>query len=101
MLVYRGDVHMEDVSGLSSAFRAWDKLDEKQNQEALLLAEQAVQLAPGHLYTEWALGDAAAASGKKDEARAAYQAAKLDAQKLDAERQADFVKAIERSVSKL
>lgn len=101
VLVYRGDVHMEDVSGLSSAFRAWDKLDEKQNQEALLLAEQAVQLAPGHLFTEWALGDAAAASGKKDEARAAYQAAKLAAQKLDAERQADFVKAIERSVSKL
>ena len=101
VLVYKGDVHMEDVSGLSRAFQAWDKLDAKQNEDALKLAEEAVQLAPNHLYTEWALGDAAAATGKKDEARTAYKAAEVQAQKLDPQRRADFVKQIEDSVKKL
>ena len=73
VLVYRGDIHMEDTGGISRAFLAWDKLEAKQPQEALTLAEEGAKLAPDHLYTEWALGDAAAAAGKKDEARAAYQ----------------------------
>lgn len=101
VLVYKGDVHMEDVSGLSRAFQAWDKLEAKENQEALKLAEEAVQLAPNHLYTEWALGDAAAAAGKKDEARTAYQAAKMEVQKLDPERRVDYLKQIEDSMKKL
>jgi predicted negative regulator of RcsB-dependent stress response len=42
---------------------------------ALALAEDAVKLAPGHLFKEWALGDAAATAAKKVEARAAYDAA--------------------------
>jgi hypothetical protein len=101
VLVYRGDVHMEDVGGLSRAFLAWDKLDAKHPQEALALAEEAVKLAPDHLYTQWALGDAAAAAGKKDEARAAYKAAEVAANKLDPERKADSVKQIEDSLKKL
>jgi tetratricopeptide (TPR) repeat protein len=101
VLVYKGDVHMEDVSGLSRAFQALDKLRARQNQEALKLAEEAVQLAPNHLYTEWALGDAAASMGKKDEARAAYRAAELQTQKLDPERREDSIKQLEDSLRKL
>jgi Flp pilus assembly protein TadD len=101
VLVYKGDIHMEEVSGLSRAFQAWDKLDAKQSQDALKLAEEAVQLAPNHLYTEWALGDAAAETGKKDEARTAYKAAEVQAQKLDPQWRADYVKQIEDSVKKL
>jgi hypothetical protein len=101
VLVYRGDIHMEDVSGLSRAFLAWDKLDAKQPQEALTLAEEAVKLAPEHLYAQWALGDAAAAAGKKDEARTAYQAAIKATTKLDAERRADSVKQLEDTIKKL
>jgi tetratricopeptide (TPR) repeat protein len=101
VLVYRGDVHMEDVGGLSRAFLAWDKLDAKQPQEALQLAEEAVKLAPNHLYAQWALGDAAAAAGKKDEARVAYRAAETAAERLDPVRRADYVKAIEDSLKKL
>jgi tetratricopeptide (TPR) repeat protein len=101
VLVYRGDIHMEDVSGLSRAFLAWDKLDAKQPQEALTLAEEAVKLAPEHLYAQWALGDSAAAAGKKDEARAAYQAAIKATSKLDPERRADSVKQLEDTIKKL
>ena len=50
-------------------------------QEALTLAEEAAKLAPDQLYPEWALGDAAAAAGKKDEARTAYEAAIIAANK--------------------
>jgi hypothetical protein len=101
VLVYKGDVHMEETGGISRAFLAWDKLDAKQPQEALALAEEAVKLAPDQLYPQWALGDAAAAAGKKDEARAAYNAAIAATDSLDAQRRADYVKSIEASIKKL
>jgi hypothetical protein len=101
VMVYRGDLRMEETGGLSRAFLAWDKLQAHKPQDALTLAEEAVKLSPGHLFTEWALGDTAAAVGKKDEARTAYQAAIVAAKQLDPERSADFVKSIEESVKKL
>ena len=101
VLVYRGDIHMEETGGLSRAFLALDKLRANQPQEALALAEEAVKLAPDQLYPEWMLGDAAAALGKKDEARAAYQAAIVAAKGLDPQRQADYIKALEDSIKKL
>jgi hypothetical protein len=101
VLVYRGDIPMQDTGGLSRAFLAWDKLEAHKPQEALPLAEDAVKLSPGHLFTEWSLGDAAAAAGKKDEARTGYQAAIQAAKKLDPERQADYIKSLEDSIKKL
>jgi hypothetical protein len=100
-LVYRGDVHMEAAGGISRAFPAWDKLEAKQPQKALPLAEEGVKLAPDQLLPEWALGDATAATGKKDEARATYKAAIIATNKLDPERRADDVKDIEASLKKL
>lgn len=101
VLVYRGDVHMETVAGLSRAYLAWDMLHAHQPEQAFALAQEAVKLAPGELYPEQALGDAAAALGKKDEARAAYQAAIAAAKKLDPERQAGFTQDLEDSIKKL
>jgi len=101
VLVYSGDVHMELAGGISRAFLAWDKLEAKQPQEALTLAEEGAKLAPDQLYPEWALGDAAAAAGKKDEARAAYNAAIVATNKLDPARRADYLKYIEASLKKL
>jgi 4-amino-4-deoxy-L-arabinose transferase-like glycosyltransferase len=101
VLVYRGDVHMEATGGISRAFLAYNLLMEKKPQEALPLAEEAVRLAPDQLYPQWTLGDAAAAVGKKDEARAAYQAAIVATGSLDPERQKDYVKQIQASLSKL
>ncbi len=101
VLVYRGEVHMEETGGISRAFLAWDKLEAKRPQEALSLAEEAVKLAPDQLYPQWALGDAAGAAGKKDEARIAYKAAIVATNKLDPERRADAMKSIEESLNKL
>jgi hypothetical protein len=101
VLVYRGDVRMEATGGLSRAFLSVEKLRTNQPQEALALAGEAVKLSPGQLYPEWALGDAAAALGKKDEARTAYQAAILALQKLDPQRQAENTRQIEASIKKL
>jgi hypothetical protein len=101
VLVYRGDIHMEATGGLSRAFLSQEKLQAHHAQEALALAEEAVKLSPGQLYPEWTLGDAAAALGKKDEARTAYQAAIVAAKKLDPERQAEYIKDIEAGMKKL
>ncbi len=101
VLVYRGDIHIEAAGGVSRAFLAWSKLHAKQPQEALSLAEEGVKLAPDNLYTQWALGDVAAALDKKEEARAAYGAAIAAANRLDTGRQADYVNYIEVSLKKL
>jgi 4-amino-4-deoxy-L-arabinose transferase-like glycosyltransferase len=101
VLVYRGDVHMEAAGGASRAFLAWSKLQAKHPQEALSLAEEGVKLAPDNLYTQWALGDAAAALDKKEEARTAYGAAFAEANRLDAGRRAEYEKYSEESLKKL
>jgi hypothetical protein len=101
VLVYKGDFHMEGVRAISRAFQASDKLEANQTQDALKRAEEAEQMAPGNLFTEWSLGDAAAAAEKKDEARTAYNAAETASRKLDPERRADFVQQIEDSLKKL
>lgn len=101
VLVYRGDVPLGTTGGLSRALMAFDKLRAHQPQQALAIAEEAVKVAPGALYEEMALGDAAAASGRKEEAHAAYQAAIAAAQKLDPERRAEFASSIEEKIKRL
>ena len=101
VLVYRGDVRMEATGGPSRAFLSTEKRRANQPQEALALAEEAVKLSPGQLYPELARGEAAAALGKKDEARSAYQAAIVASQKLDPQRQAENTRVIEASIKRL
>ncbi|MGA2171152.1 MAG: hypothetical protein ABSG62_23460 [Terracidiphilus sp.] len=80
---------------------AWGKLQAKQTLEALALAEEGVKLDPDNLFAQWALGDAAGAAGKKDEARAAYEAALADAKKLTVGQGGFIVDKIEASPKKL
>ena len=101
VLVYEGEVHMEAAGGVSRASLALSKLEAKQPQEALAIAEEGAKLAPDNLYVQQTLGDVAAALGRKDEARAAYGAAIIAANKLDAVRAADAVKEIQVSLNKL
>jgi tetratricopeptide (TPR) repeat protein len=101
VLVYRGDIQMEETGAISRAFIALDKLDAHQPQEALELAEEAVKIAPHHLYAEWVLGDAAAACGKNEEARTAYKEAIEASNKLDSERRDSNVKQLQVLLSKL
>ncbi len=102
VLVYRGDIPIGPaVRALNWAFRSQDKLDDHAPQEALALAEKAARLAPGHLLTQWQLGDVAAACGKKDEARAAYMSAMEAVNKLDSDRRARYGKHLEDALKKL
>jgi tetratricopeptide (TPR) repeat protein len=101
VLVYRGDIPMESASGVSRAFLALSKLHAKQPQEAVALAEEGVKLAPDNLYAQWALGDSAAAAGKKDEARAAYNAAIAACNQLDAQRRDEYMKYLQEILKKL
>jgi hypothetical protein len=101
VLVFRGDVHMEEIAAVSRVFIAQTKLDEHKPQEAFELATEAVKLTPGHPWAQWELGDAAAALGKKDEARAAYQAAIIAAKRTQTGRSAEDVKELEETLKKL
>ena len=101
ILVYRGDIPMEDAGGVSRAVQAWGKLQKKQAQEALALAEKAVSIAPNNLYAQWALGDVMAALGKKDEARAAYAKAIEISGHMEPERAAEYAGFIKESMKKL
>lgn len=101
VFVYRGDIPLADASAVSAAFLAWSKIDQKQPQQALALADQAVQEAPKNFFALSALGDAAAAAGQKDEARAAYRKALDAASIVPLERRDDYVKPIQDSLNKL
>lgn len=101
VLVYSGDISIPEIAGLSRAYLAMDLLQAKKTTEALKMAEEAAGISPGHLYVQWALGDVAAAAGKKDEARAAYQAALQQVQPLDPERRDDYTRQIQDSLEKL
>jgi Dolichyl-phosphate-mannose-protein mannosyltransferase/Tetratricopeptide repeat-like domain len=101
VLVYSGDIPIPEVAGLSRAYLAMDLLQEKKMTDALKMAEEGAEISPGHLYVQWALGDVAAAAGKKDEARTAYEAALQEAQQLDPERREDYTKQIQDSMKKL
>ena len=101
ILVYKGDIPMGDAAGMSRALLAWDKLQKQQTQEGLTLAEEAVTIAPDNLFAQWALGDAEAATGKKDAARAAYEKAIEISARMEPERAAEYEGYIQASLKKL
>jgi hypothetical protein len=101
ILVYKGDVPMGDAAGISRALQAWDKLDKKLTQDGLALAEQGVTMAPDNLFAQWALGDAEAATGKKDAARAAYEKAIGISARMEPERAAEYAGYLQASLKRL
>jgi 4-amino-4-deoxy-L-arabinose transferase-like glycosyltransferase len=101
VLVYRGDFPMGEAGAATLAFQAMGKLRKKHVEEALALAEDAVKLAPDYLNAQWVLGDAAAAAGKKDEAREGYRKALTLAAGIEQERAAEYTKRIQDSLNKL
>jgi tetratricopeptide (TPR) repeat protein len=72
VLVYEGEFRVPLASALSHVLRSEELLKQKKGEEALAEAQQAVALAPDAVQTQMALGDALAATGKRDEAHAAY-----------------------------
>lgn len=72
VLVYEGDFRIPLAAALSHVLRSAELLERKKVDEAVAEAQRAVAIAPDGLQTQMALGDALAAAGRKDEARAAY-----------------------------
>jgi hypothetical protein len=100
VFVYRGDLHAEKAAVLDRVQTAGVLLAEHQPQQALALAQQAVDLVPGDLFAETALGDAEAMSGNKEAARAAWQSAIAAARQLEPDAQVSYVPDLEAKLAR-
>ena len=92
---------MPEVAALSATQRAHFLLRENKAAEALRAAQEAVQLEPGSVLAQTALGDAAAALRQRELARNAYQAALVAAHELEVDVQPEFVPRVEEKLKKL
>ncbi|HEY2015112.1 MAG TPA: glycosyltransferase family 39 protein, partial [Bryobacteraceae bacterium] len=100
VFVYQGSFAVPQAAALSRAQHA-GKLLQQQPQQALLLAREAVVVDPGDLAAETSLGDAAAATGQIEEARAAIESAILAAKRLPPDAQKSYLPDLQTKLSKL
>jgi 4-amino-4-deoxy-L-arabinose transferase-like glycosyltransferase len=101
VFVYRGTFDMRQAAAQSRAFIALQSLWKGNAATALPLAREAVAIDPTEIMAQRALGDAAAAMGMKDEARAAWTAAMNEAKKLEPDAQISYVPELEKKLAKL
>ncbi len=101
VFVYEGTFAVPDISATSHAQQSEILLEEKQPGPALVLAREAVVIAPENLFAETALGDAAAASGDKQAAETAWLAAIQIAQQLEPDAQVSYVPDLDSDIKRL
>jgi 4-amino-4-deoxy-L-arabinose transferase-like glycosyltransferase len=101
VFVYQGTFAVPEISAVSRAQQSETYLEKKQPGPALILARDAVDVAPENLFAETALGDAAAASGDKQTAEKAWLAAIQIAQHLEPDAQISYVPDLESKVKRL
>jgi hypothetical protein len=101
VFVYRGTLHTEKAAAFDRTLAVNRLLSQHQANAALSLAQEAVAIAPGDLFAETALGDAEAASGNKDAARAAWQQAITAARQLEPDAQASYIPDLEAKIQRL
>jgi 4-amino-4-deoxy-L-arabinose transferase-like glycosyltransferase len=101
VFVYRGTFHMEQAAALSRAQRAGELLRAGKPEEALARARDAVAIDAREINSQMVLGDAAAALGQKDAAHQAWQAALVDARRLNADAQQQYVPGLETKLRTL
>ena len=101
VFVYQGTFAVPEISALSHAQQSEILLEEKQPGPALVLAREAVVIAPENLFAETALGDAAAASGDKQTAEKAWRAAIQIAQQLEPDAQVSYIPDLESKIKRL
>jgi 4-amino-4-deoxy-L-arabinose transferase-like glycosyltransferase len=100
VFVYQGDLHAEQAAAFDRTLAVWQMLGHRQPQQALSLAQEGVAIAPGDMFAEMALGDAEAATGNRDAARAAWQSALAAAEKMEPDAQPAWVPGLERRLSR-
>ena len=101
VFVYQGSFAVPQAAALSRAQHVSGLLQQRQPQQALMLARQAVAVDPGDLAAETSLGDAAAATGQIVEARAAIESAILAAKRLPPDAQKSYLPDLQTKLSKL
>jgi len=101
VFVYQGTFAAPEISAISRAQQSQTFLEQKQPGPALVLAREAVAIAPENLFAETALGDAAAAVGDKQLAETAWQAAIQVAQHLEPGAQPSYIPDLESRIKRL
>jgi 4-amino-4-deoxy-L-arabinose transferase-like glycosyltransferase len=101
VFVYQGTLAIPEVSALASAQQSEALLMKGQPGPALALAREAVATSPDNLITQTALGDAAAATGDKQTALTAWQAALKIAQRLEPGAQSSYIPDLESKINGL
>jgi hypothetical protein len=101
VFVYQGPLAVPEISALASAQQSEGLLMRGQSGPALALAREAVVTSPDNLITQTALGDAAAATGDKQTAKTAWQAALQIAQRLEPGAQPSYIPDLESKLKGL
>jgi 4-amino-4-deoxy-L-arabinose transferase-like glycosyltransferase len=101
VFVYQGTFAVPEISAVSRAQQSEILLEKKQPGPALVLAREAVAIAPENLFAETALGDAAAASGDRQTAETAWLAAIQIAQQLEPDAQVSYIPDLESKIKRL
>ena len=101
VFTYQGTFAIPEVAAISRAQQSLLLLIAKKPEPALVLALEAVAIAPDNLFSETVLGDAASALGDKETANTAWQAAIQIAQHLEPDEQASYIPDLNNKVRRL
>ncbi|HEY6375299.1 MAG TPA: glycosyltransferase family 39 protein [Edaphobacter sp.] len=101
VLVFEGRFPVAEASALSHVQQSEVLLKQKQLDGALAEAQQAVAIAPEGLRGQMALGDALAALGRTDEAKAAYAKAAGLVNTMEPGAQEEWVPKVEKKIAGL
>lgn len=101
VFVYRGRFDTRSIAAQSRAELALRLLESHRAQEALEAAEAAVRIDPASIAGQTELGDAAAALGRRAEARQAYQAATTVLNGMDDSARAGYLKDLQDKLAKV
>ncbi len=101
VFVYHGSFQLKQAAAMSRAQNAYALMEKGKKPEALALAREAVAIDPDEINSQMALGDIAAASGLKDDARSAWQAAIATAKQMEPDAQAGYIPDLEAKLKKL
>jgi len=101
VMVYRGTFDLHKAGALARAETAMRMGWVGKAADGLPLAREAAAMDPDGVMAQTAHGDAAAAAGLKDEARAAWQAALANAHRLEPDAQVSYVPDLEEKLKHL
>ena len=101
VFIYRGTFAMPAAAAMAAAQQSESMLTQNQPAAALALARTAIKIAPSDLFAQTVLGDAEAASGDKQSAKTAWQAAIRDAKRLEPDAQPSYIPDLEAKIKGL